>query len=36
MEWNEFVDILFPLGFIFASIIGLLAYKNNWKIIDWF
>ena len=30
--WNEILIGLFPIGLIFAIVIGYLAEKNNWKI----
>ena len=28
--------LIIPLGFILAAIIGFIAYKKHWKIVDWF
>jgi hypothetical protein len=36
MNWNNVVDILFPIGIITGLVIAYYANKHNWKIIKWF
>ncbi len=36
MEWNNIVIGLFPIGLIVGVAIGILAFKYQWKLIDWF
>ena len=36
MDWNSFVDILFPIGAFISIGIAYFANKYNWKIVKWF
>jgi hypothetical protein len=33
---GEILQILFPIGLIVSAVLGVIAYKNNWKIAEWF
>ena len=35
MTFYEVMEILFPVGFLVFGVIGYLAVKNNWKIMEW-
>jgi hypothetical protein len=32
----ELIDILFPIGFLFAGVLAYFAHKNEWKITKYF
>jgi len=32
---SEIGILIIPIGFIFAAVIGFLAVKKHWKIVDW-
>ena len=36
MDWNNFIDILFPIGIATGLIIAYFANKNRWEIVKWF
>lgn len=33
---NDIISILFPVGAILAAVFAFVAYKNHWKIADYF
>jgi hypothetical protein len=35
-EINNILPIMFPIGFILAVAVGIIAFKNNWRIVKWF
>jgi hypothetical protein len=36
MDWNSFVNILFPIGIVIGLGIAYFANKNRWTIVKWF
>lgn len=33
---NDIIPLLFPIGAIFAAVFAFIAFKNHWKIADYF